>query len=68
MWLVAQAAIFADWRMFPQVWTTFFGVASVAGVVQCLAGERRGDRVSVRAVTSGAIHFPFKERVRKRIE
>lgn len=65
--VVTVRAILGNRGMLPQVRATLFGVALETGVVERLADEQAVARLSVRAVTTGAGHFPLVERMRIRL-
>lgn len=64
---MAQSTVLADRRMLPQIRAALFSVALVTGIVECLSGKCRCNRVTVKAVASAAIHLSLKKRMRERL-
>ena len=57
MRIMAKGTVFRNRCMFPQKWATFLGVAGVAGIVDCRAGQEKVVGAIVRIVTIGTGHL-----------
>ena len=68
MWCVTKATVFGDWRMFPNIRPTFFGVTLKTGIVQCLTNQLRFGACPMRTVAASAIHLTFEKRMRIRFQ
>ena len=68
MGVVTRGAVFGYRGVLPQEWTALFGVALIAGVVDCLPREHRVRGRTVRAVTASAGDFPLAQWMRIRFQ